>query len=184
MAAKFVVFLFAVAVAQASVVSVDNEATSFEYGVADPLTGDYKSQSESRVGGTVRGQYSLIEPDGTKRVVDYTADDVNGFNAVVRKDPVNSAVVAPAVAPVVAPVVARSYVAPVVPKVVAPVTYARTYAPGVVSNVVAGSVAPVYASAVPYVARSYPSVYGNVVAPNVYSQSYYNPYNAVPVNYY
>ncbi|WP_171259473.1 chitin-binding domain-containing protein, partial [Acinetobacter baumannii] len=51
--------------------------------------------------GTVSGHYSLIEPDGTKRTVDYAADDVNGFNAVVRKDPV----VAPAVVSTVPAVV-------------------------------------------------------------------------------
>ena len=33
----------------------------------------------------VKGSYSLNEPDGTIRVVEYTADDYNGFNAVVKK---------------------------------------------------------------------------------------------------
>lgn len=28
------------------------------------------------------GQYSLVEPDGSIRTVDYTADPINGFNAV------------------------------------------------------------------------------------------------------
>lgn len=31
------------------------------------------------------GGYSLYEPDGTKRVVEYTADKIHGFNAVVKK---------------------------------------------------------------------------------------------------
>lgn len=31
---------------------------------------------------TFVGQYSLVEPDGSIRTVDYTADPVNGFNAV------------------------------------------------------------------------------------------------------
>lgn len=31
------------------------------------------------------GQYSLVEPDGSVRTVDYTADPVHGFNAVVSK---------------------------------------------------------------------------------------------------
>lgn len=31
------------------------------------------------------GSYSLVEPDGTTRTVDYTADDHNGFNAVVHR---------------------------------------------------------------------------------------------------
>lgn len=42
------------------------------------MTGDVKSQSEHRDGGFVKGQYSLVEPDGSVRTVDYTADDVNG----------------------------------------------------------------------------------------------------------
>lgn len=58
---------------------------SFNYGVHDGLTGDVKSQVESRDGDVVKGQYSLVEPDGSVRTVDYTADDVNGFNAVVTK---------------------------------------------------------------------------------------------------
>ncbi|XP_054263472.1 cuticle protein 7-like [Macrosteles quadrilineatus] len=58
---------------------------SFEYGVHDPQTGDVKQQSETRKGDVVKGQYSLVEPDGSVRTVDYTADPVNGFNAVVSK---------------------------------------------------------------------------------------------------
>ncbi|CAG9858804.1 unnamed protein product [Phyllotreta striolata] len=57
----------------------------FKYGVHDPHTGDNKQQSESRVGDTVKGEYSLAEPDGTIRVVKYTADPHNGFNAVVSR---------------------------------------------------------------------------------------------------
>lgn len=51
----------------------------------DPHTGDVKSQEEVRDGDVVKGSYSLNEPDGTIRVVDYTADPHNGFNAVVKK---------------------------------------------------------------------------------------------------
>ncbi|KAL4090688.1 hypothetical protein QTP88_025480 [Uroleucon formosanum] len=58
---------------------------AYKYGVHDPSTGDIKHQSEERTGDVVRGQYSLVEPDGTVRTVDYTADPVNGFNAVVSK---------------------------------------------------------------------------------------------------
>lgn len=57
----------------------------FKYGVADPHTGDNKQQSESRVGDVVHGEYSLHEADGTIRTVKYTADDHNGFNAVVTR---------------------------------------------------------------------------------------------------
>ncbi|XP_015603546.1 cuticle protein 19 [Cephus cinctus] len=58
---------------------------AYNYGVHDPHTGDVKSQEEIRDGDVVKGSYSLNEPDGTVRVVDYTADDHNGFNAVVKR---------------------------------------------------------------------------------------------------
>lgn len=51
----------------------------------DDLTGDVKSQHETRDGDVVKGQYSLVEPDGSVRVVDYHADNWNGFNAIVSK---------------------------------------------------------------------------------------------------
>ncbi|KAJ9590344.1 hypothetical protein L9F63_027817, partial [Diploptera punctata] len=58
---------------------------AFDYSVQDPHTGDAKSQWETRDGDVVRGEYSVVEPDGTVRVVEYTADDKNGFQAVVKK---------------------------------------------------------------------------------------------------
>lgn len=58
---------------------------SFEYNVNDPYTYDVKSQAESSDGKNVKGYYSLIEADGTKRIVEYIADDY-GFNAVVKKE--------------------------------------------------------------------------------------------------
>lgn len=58
---------------------------SFEYSVHDPHTHDIKEQKEHREGDSVKGMYSLIEPDGSKRVVEYTADKHNGFNAVVHR---------------------------------------------------------------------------------------------------
>lgn len=57
----------------------------FEYGVKDPHTGDHKSQWEIRDGDVVKGQYTVDEPDGTTRIVQYTSDKHNGFNAVVKK---------------------------------------------------------------------------------------------------
>nr|CAD7460647.1 unnamed protein product [Timema tahoe] len=57
----------------------------FDYAVHDPHTGDVKNQWETRQGDVVRGSYSLLEADGSVRTVDYSADDHNGFNAVVRK---------------------------------------------------------------------------------------------------
>lgn len=70
----------------------------FAYTVRDSLTGDAKDQEEVRDGDVVKGRYSLIEPDGSRRTVNYYADDVNGFNAVVQKD---VPVAAPAAAVVV-----------------------------------------------------------------------------------
>ncbi|XP_050544639.1 cuticle protein 7-like [Daktulosphaira vitifoliae] len=59
---------------------------NFEYSVNDPTTYDVKSQQEYADGnGYVKGSYSLVEPDGSTRVVEYTADDYNGFNAEVKK---------------------------------------------------------------------------------------------------
>lgn len=60
----------------------------FAYDVKDPLTGDTKSHQEHRDGENVRGSYTLIDPDGMKRIVEYTADPVNGFKAVVHREPI------------------------------------------------------------------------------------------------
>lgn len=58
----------------------------FAYAVEDPLTGDVKSQNEVSDGrGTVKGTYSMVEADGSTRVVEYTADDEHGFNAEVKR---------------------------------------------------------------------------------------------------
>ncbi|CAH2058338.1 unnamed protein product, partial [Iphiclides podalirius] len=58
---------------------------SFDYSVKDPHTGDDKEHWETRDGDKVKGSYTLMETDGTKRVVEYEADDKNGFNAVVHR---------------------------------------------------------------------------------------------------
>ncbi|KAK3926862.1 Cuticle protein [Frankliniella fusca] len=84
---------------------------SYSYGVSDPHTGDSKSQTEVRDGDVVKGQYSLVDPDGTRRVVDYVADPINGFNAVVRKD---ALAVHPAPAVLAAPAVHAVHAAPAV----------------------------------------------------------------------
>ncbi|XP_038210909.1 cuticle protein 19-like [Zerene cesonia] len=57
----------------------------FKYGVNDFHTGDIKTHHESRDGDVVKGQYTVVEPDGSIRTVDYTADKHNGFNAVVHR---------------------------------------------------------------------------------------------------
>ncbi|ETN61779.1 cuticular protein 124, RR-2 family [Anopheles darlingi] len=84
----------------------------YAYNVQDTLTGDSKTQEETRDGDIVKGSYSLIEPDGSRRIVNYYADPINGFNAVVQKD-IPVAVASPAVA-----VAAKTVVAPVAKAVV------------------------------------------------------------------
>ncbi|CAK1553798.1 unnamed protein product [Leptosia nina] len=90
----------------------DRPKYAFNYGVADPSTGDVKSQHETRDGDIVKGQYSLVEPDGSIRTVDYTADPVRGFNALVSKS-------GPSVH--IAPQVQRQHVQPVIQYVAKPV---------------------------------------------------------------
>lgn len=62
----------------------------FNYGVHDDHTGDIKSQTETRQGDVVQGSYSVIDPDGFKRTVTYTADEQNGFQAVVNRERVEN----------------------------------------------------------------------------------------------
>lgn len=88
---------------------------SFAYDIQDSLTGDSKSQQESRDGDVVQGRYSLVEPDGTRRIVEYTADPINGFNAIVHKEPLISKVVAP---------VAYAKAATPIAKIATPLAYA------------------------------------------------------------
>ncbi|RZC38230.1 Chitin bind 4 domain containing protein [Asbolus verrucosus] len=78
-----------------------NPQYSYGYDVQDGLTGDSKSQVESRSGDVVQGSYSLVDPDGTRRTVEYTADPINGFNAVVHREPLVAKAVVAAPAPVV-----------------------------------------------------------------------------------
>ncbi|KAF2899375.1 hypothetical protein ILUMI_06801 [Ignelater luminosus] len=115
---------------------------AFKYGVTDLHTGDVKSQHESRDGDVVKGQYSLVEPDGSIRTVDYTADPVNGFNAVVSKT-------APLVHP--QPVVKHIEVVPAVVKKVVPVpkvVAAPVIQKAVVAAPIVKAVQPIYATAI------------------------------------
>ncbi|CAH0402386.1 unnamed protein product [Chilo suppressalis] len=59
----------------------------YSYDIQDPTTGDTKSQHEVRQGNIVTGQYSVVEPDGTKRIVDYNVHPRKGFTAVVHTEP-------------------------------------------------------------------------------------------------
>ncbi|XP_028025529.1 cuticle protein 19.8-like [Bombyx mandarina] len=80
---------------------------AFEYSVNDPHTGDKKAQWENRDGDVVKGAYSLVEPDGSIRIVEYYADAKSGFNAVVKRigpnlhpPTVHAAPISPIVGPV------------------------------------------------------------------------------------
>ncbi|ETN67886.1 cuticular protein 59, RR-2 family [Anopheles darlingi] len=158
---KSVVCLAVIGVAAAGVVPLAAEYKgdyyahpqySYNYGVHDSLTGDVKSQVESRDGDVVKGQYSLVEPDGSVRTVDYTADDVNGFNAVVSKS-----------APSVHAKTVVAHAAPAVVAHAAPAVYASHAAP---AAVYASHAAPaVYAS------HAAPAVYASHAAPAVYAAS-------------
>jgi len=67
----------------------NNEHEKFDfcrYGVNDHYTGDVKNHQESRDGNVVKGEYSLVEPGGSKRVVTYIADHT-GFHAKVHRTP-------------------------------------------------------------------------------------------------
>ncbi|KAK9745610.1 Insect cuticle protein [Popillia japonica] len=172
----YIVLAVALAAAQASYIPsvavtkavVDTEYDhnpqySYSYGVQDALTGDSKSQTESRSGDVVKGQYSLIDSDGTKRVVDYAADPINGFNAVVSKTPLAVPVAA-------APIIAKAAYAPAVAAYSAPAvsSYSTTVAAAgpAVAAYPAAAVAAYPAAAV--AARSY-------TAPVVAAHSYAAP---------
>ncbi|CAH0558821.1 unnamed protein product [Brassicogethes aeneus] len=98
-----------------------NPQYSYGYDVQDSLTGDNKNQYENRQGDVVQGSYSLVDADGLRRTVDYTADPINGFNAVVRREPL----VAKAV--VAAPTIAK--VATPIARFAAPLSYSAQLAP-------------------------------------------------------
>ncbi|XP_065355231.1 larval cuticle protein A2B-like [Calliphora vicina] len=136
----------------------------YGYNVQDAVSGDSKSQVEERDGDVVRGEYSLIDADGFKRTVQYTADDHNGFNAVVHREPLVKTV---------APV--AHYAAPAaVVKTIAPV--AHYSAPAVVSHV-----APVAHYASPAVVKTVAPV-AHYAAPAVVKTPAYTTYT-VPTHH-
>jgi len=97
-----------------------------EYYKQRTFQGDNKAQEETRNGDVVQGSYSLIEPDGARRVVSYAADPVNGFNAVVQRNPtVKTAATATAVAAAPSVIAAA---APARPQVGNPVTLKCNFA--------------------------------------------------------
>ncbi|XP_039759916.1 larval cuticle protein A2B-like [Pararge aegeria] len=101
---------------------------SFAYDVQDSLTGDSKTQHETRDGDVVQGSYSVVDPDGTKRTVEYTADPHNGFNAVVHREPVAVKAAPVAYAAPIARVAPVGYAAAPVGYAAAPVIHAAPIA--------------------------------------------------------
>ncbi|XP_070500186.1 larval cuticle protein A2B-like isoform X1 [Chironomus tepperi] len=102
-----------------------NPQYSFAYDVQDGLTGDSKSQHESRNGDVVEGHYSLVDSDGFKRTVHYKADPINGFNAQVQREPLTHKVVAQ-------PTIVKT-VQPAIVKTVQP-AYVKTVQPAVIAH--------------------------------------------------
>lgn len=51
----------------------------YKYEVSDHQTGDRKSHWETREGDKVRGAYTVYEPDGALRRVEYSADSIHGL---------------------------------------------------------------------------------------------------------
>lgn len=91
-------------------------AYEFHWSVNDPHTGDIKSQKETRKDDQVQGQYSLVDSDGYIRIVEYTSDAHNGFNAIVRREPTDIKIPQPAPEPkkLIATKILASPIAPLV----------------------------------------------------------------------
>lgn len=65
----------------------DDSNYNFQYTVNDRSTGDFKSHQETRRGDQVQGEYRLMDSDGYQRIVNYRANDRDGFDAEVRREP-------------------------------------------------------------------------------------------------
>ncbi|KAL4704270.1 hypothetical protein ACJJTC_016288 [Scirpophaga incertulas] len=125
--------------------TIPNPGYAFNYAVNDPSTGDNKAQWENRHGDVVQGEYSLVEPDGNVRTVQYSADPHRGFNAVVKKSgPTVHSVSVPVAAPIAVGTIDH---APVVPLAhAAPVAIAQT---PVVAPIAHAPIAPIIVDAAP-----------------------------------
>ncbi|XP_055922946.1 larval cuticle protein A3A-like [Eupeodes corollae] len=114
---------------------------SYSYGVHDSISGDSKTQTETRNGDNVKGKYSLNDADGYKRTVSYTANAANGFQAVVERKPIadvaadiKTSIAAQSIAP--APLVIKNLTplnSTVIP-VVQPATPLIYYNPGLIHS--------------------------------------------------
>ncbi|CRL00573.1 CLUMA_CG013833, isoform A [Clunio marinus] len=133
----------------------------FNYDVHDPHTGDIKQQHEHAHDGAIQGQYSLIDADGYRRIVAYTADDHHGFQANVRREPVEGHKVVKTVQKVIAqpaiavqkyiqpaqPIAVQKYIQPAQQYVSAPVQQQYYSAPAQTKYTVAQPIVQKYVSA-------------------------------------
>ncbi|XP_041976746.1 uncharacterized protein LOC121731405 [Aricia agestis] len=69
-----------------SQVNQEHPSYSFGYGVADTHTGDIKTVWEAKEGDSVKGHYSVVEPDGSMRSVEYSTGPKSGFSAMVNNE--------------------------------------------------------------------------------------------------
>jgi Insect cuticle protein len=82
----------------------------FTYSVHDDHTGDVKEQHEVAKDGSVEGYYTLIDADGYRRIVHYTANHEQGFIAKVERQPLEGHKIVkaqPVIAKVALPVVSK-----------------------------------------------------------------------------
>lgn len=168
----------------------------FGYDVHDDHTGDYKSHTEKRDGNTVSGRYEVLDPDGFKRIVEYTADEHNGFNAVVRREPTDVKVVKKVYdiqpdyvktvsAPVAAPInyyqPKPAYVTPS-PYVTPQPTYIQSqpkyFAAPVHQKIVAPTVVKQYSTPQYYAPPEHPKFFKPAVVEK-YAKPVYDPHTAV-----
>ncbi|XP_026741386.1 cuticle protein 8-like, partial [Trichoplusia ni] len=135
----------------------------FNYSVHDEHNADVKQQQESRAGDAVQGSYSLVQPDGVRRIVHYTADHEHGFNAQVTYEgtPIQQA---PAKIAYAAPIAKVAYAAPIAKVAYAAPVAKVSYAPAAVSY----SHAPVaYAAPVAKVAYAAPVAHVSYASPAI-----------------
>ncbi|CAO1353947.1 unnamed protein product [Diamesa hyperborea] len=84
----------------------------FNYAVNEASTGDVHSQQEKAVNGAIQGSYQMNDADGFLRTVDYTADDVNGFQATVRREPLQHVKVIQPVTKIIKKIIAQPQAGP------------------------------------------------------------------------
>ncbi|XP_068243638.1 pupal cuticle protein Edg-84A-like [Palaemon carinicauda] len=73
---------------------------TYNYIVNDDENTVYATRQETQdVNGVVHGEYSWVAPDGVRYTTTYTADAVNGYNAITRREKTNIEIRVPVRAP-------------------------------------------------------------------------------------